>query len=102
VFFYALPTWRFRSPWMGVIVHSAQSVYFAFLILGLVLGLAQGCGCFALPVPGFFPFPPPFSFVPSIHICERHAELSRAAGSNGPAGEKSLMTSSVQWEEVKI
>ena len=23
---YAFPTWRFRSTWMGVIVHSAQSV----------------------------------------------------------------------------
>ena len=37
---YALPSWRFRSTWMGVIVHSAQSVYFSFLILGVVLGLA--------------------------------------------------------------
>lgn len=40
VFFYALPTWRFRSTWMGIIVHSAQSVFFAFLVLGIVLGLA--------------------------------------------------------------
>jgi membrane protease YdiL (CAAX protease family) len=40
VFLYAFPSWRFRSTWMGVIVHSAQSVYFAFLILGVVLGLA--------------------------------------------------------------
>ncbi len=39
-FFYAFPTWRFRSTWMGVIVHSGQSVYLAFLILGVVLGLA--------------------------------------------------------------
>ena len=37
---YALPSWRFRSTWMGIIVHSAQSVYFSFLILGVVLGLA--------------------------------------------------------------
>jgi len=37
---YALPSWRFRSTWMGVIVHSAQSVYFSFLILGIVLGVA--------------------------------------------------------------
>jgi membrane protease YdiL (CAAX protease family) len=37
---YAFPSWRFRTTWMGVIVHSAQSVYFAFLILGVVLGLA--------------------------------------------------------------
>jgi uncharacterized protein len=37
---YALPARRFRSTWMSVIVHSAQSVYFLFLILGLVLGLA--------------------------------------------------------------
>ena len=38
--FFALPAWRFRSTWMSVIVHSAQSVLFAFLILGVVLGLA--------------------------------------------------------------
>ena len=40
VLLYAVVSWRFRSTWMGVIVHSAQSVYFTFLILGLVLGLA--------------------------------------------------------------
>jgi uncharacterized protein len=40
VFLYAFPSWRFRSTWMGIIVHSAQSVYFSFLILGVVLGLA--------------------------------------------------------------
>ena len=39
-FFYAFPVARFRSTWMGVIVHSGQSVYLAFLILGVVLGLA--------------------------------------------------------------
>jgi membrane protease YdiL (CAAX protease family) len=39
-FFYAFPTLKFRSTWMGVIVHSGQSVYLAFLILGVVLGLA--------------------------------------------------------------
>jgi membrane protease YdiL (CAAX protease family) len=36
----AFPSWRYRSTWMAVIVHSAQSVYFSVLILGLVLGLA--------------------------------------------------------------
>ena len=40
VLLYAFPSWRFRSTWMGIIVHSAQSVYMAFLILGVVLGLA--------------------------------------------------------------
>lgn len=39
-FLYAFPSWRFRSTWMGIIVHSAQSVYFSFLFLGIVLGLA--------------------------------------------------------------
>jgi membrane protease YdiL (CAAX protease family) len=39
-FFYAFPTWRYRSTWMGIIVHSGQSVYMAFLILGVVLDLA--------------------------------------------------------------
>jgi membrane protease YdiL (CAAX protease family) len=38
--FYALPARHFRSTWMSIIVHSGQSVYFLFLILGLVLGLA--------------------------------------------------------------
>jgi membrane protease YdiL (CAAX protease family) len=36
----ALPAWRFRTTWISIIVHSAQSVLFAFLILGVVLGLA--------------------------------------------------------------
>jgi uncharacterized protein len=40
IFFYAFPSWRFRSTWMGVILHSAESVYFAFLILGVVSGKA--------------------------------------------------------------
>lgn len=31
---------RFRSNWFPIIMHSAQSVFFLFLILGLVLGLA--------------------------------------------------------------
>lgn len=38
--FLAYPAWRFRSTWISIIVHSAQSVFFAFLILGVVLGLA--------------------------------------------------------------
>ena len=38
--FLAFPSWRFRSTWIGVIVHSVQSVFFAYLILGVVLGLA--------------------------------------------------------------
>ena len=37
---YTFPAYRYRSTWMSVIVHSAQSVYFAFLMLGVVLGLA--------------------------------------------------------------
>ena len=40
IFLYAFPSWRFRSTWMGVIIHSAQSVFFAFLIFGVVMGLA--------------------------------------------------------------
>jgi membrane protease YdiL (CAAX protease family) len=38
--FLAFPSWRFRSTWMAVIVHSVQNVYFGFLVLGLILGLA--------------------------------------------------------------
>jgi membrane protease YdiL (CAAX protease family) len=37
---FALPTRLFRCSWFGIIAHSGQSIYFAFLILGLVLGLA--------------------------------------------------------------
>jgi CAAX protease family protein len=40
VFLNAFPAWRFRSTWMSIIVHSAESVFFAFLILGVVLGKA--------------------------------------------------------------
>ena len=40
ILFFALPAWRFRSTWMSIIVYSAQIVFFAFLILGVVLGLA--------------------------------------------------------------
>ena len=35
----AYPAKRYRSNWFPIIIHSAQSVYFIFLILGLVLGL---------------------------------------------------------------
>jgi membrane protease YdiL (CAAX protease family) len=40
ILFLALPAWRFRSTWMSIIVHSGQSVFFAFLILGIVLGFS--------------------------------------------------------------
>ncbi len=36
----AYPARRWRSVWMSIIVHSGQSVFFLFLLLGLVLGLA--------------------------------------------------------------
>jgi membrane protease YdiL (CAAX protease family) len=39
-FLYTFPSWRFRSTWMGIIVHSVQNVFFGFLILGIILGLA--------------------------------------------------------------
>jgi membrane protease YdiL (CAAX protease family) len=38
--FFTLPSRYFRSSWFGVIAHSGQSIFFAILILGLVLGLA--------------------------------------------------------------
>lgn len=41
VFLVAFPSWRYRSTWMGIVVHSVQSVYFLFLVLGVVLGLAK-------------------------------------------------------------
>ena len=37
---YTYPVYRFRSTWMSIIIHSAQSVYIAFLVLGVVLELA--------------------------------------------------------------
>ena len=37
---YAFPASRFRSTWPAIILHSAESVYLAFLVLGVVLGLA--------------------------------------------------------------
>ena len=40
VLFYTFPAWRFRTTWMSIIVHSGQSVFFTFLILGVVLRLA--------------------------------------------------------------
>jgi CAAX protease family protein len=40
ILFFALPSRYFRSSWFGVIAHSGQSIFFAILILGLVLGLA--------------------------------------------------------------
>jgi membrane protease YdiL (CAAX protease family) len=36
----AYPSWRFRSTWMAVIVHSVQNVFFGFLVLAIVLGLS--------------------------------------------------------------
>jgi len=40
MFLFALPSRYFRSSWFGIILHSGQSIYFAILMLGLVLGLA--------------------------------------------------------------
>jgi membrane protease YdiL (CAAX protease family) len=39
-FMFALPAKLFHSTWMSIIVHSWQSFFFMFLILGIVLGLA--------------------------------------------------------------
>ena len=40
IFFFALPAKLFRSTWMSIIAHSIQTVFFLFLILGIILGLA--------------------------------------------------------------
>jgi membrane protease YdiL (CAAX protease family) len=37
---FAYPARRYRSTWMSIILHSGQSIFFLFLILCLVLGLA--------------------------------------------------------------
>jgi uncharacterized protein len=39
-FLESYPARRFRTIWIPIIVHSAQSVFFLFLLLGLILGLA--------------------------------------------------------------
>jgi len=36
----AFPSWRFRSTWMGVIIHSVENVFGGLLTLGIILGLA--------------------------------------------------------------
>lgn len=38
--YFAWPSRRFRSSWMGIIIHSAQSIFLGVLILGIVLGKA--------------------------------------------------------------
>ncbi len=38
--FVSFPAWRYRTTWFPIIVHSGQSFFLAFLILGVVLGLA--------------------------------------------------------------
>ena len=40
VFALAFGSRRYRSAWFGIILHSAQTVFFIFAALGLVLGLA--------------------------------------------------------------
>lgn len=37
---YALPSRRFRSVWMGIVLHSLETVFFVVVALGLVLGMA--------------------------------------------------------------
>lgn len=37
---YTFPAYSFRSTWMSIVLHCAQNVYFGFLVLGVVLGLA--------------------------------------------------------------
>jgi membrane protease YdiL (CAAX protease family) len=40
ILFLALPSRYFRSSWFGIIAHSGQSIYFALILLALVLGAA--------------------------------------------------------------
>jgi uncharacterized protein len=34
------PAKRFQSNWMAVIVHGAEGIFFIFVVLGVILGLA--------------------------------------------------------------
>jgi hypothetical protein len=38
IFLLAYPSRRFESAWMGIAVHSAQSVFVIAIVLGLALG----------------------------------------------------------------
>lgn len=40
MFLLALPSRYYCNTWFGIVLHSGQSLFFTFLILGLVLGLA--------------------------------------------------------------
>jgi membrane protease YdiL (CAAX protease family) len=40
IFLFSLTTRLFKSSWFGIILHSGQSVFFIFIMLGMVLGLA--------------------------------------------------------------
>jgi uncharacterized protein len=40
ILLFCFPSRYFRSSWFGIIAHSGQSIYFSFLLLGLILGLA--------------------------------------------------------------
>jgi hypothetical protein len=37
MFIVSYPTKRYQSAWIGIAVHSAQSVFFAAIVLALVL-----------------------------------------------------------------
>jgi uncharacterized protein len=41
MFILAYPTKRYHSAWIGIAVHSAQSVFFAVIVLALVAGGAR-------------------------------------------------------------
>jgi len=41
IFAFALPSRSLRSSWFGVIAHSGQSIFFIFLMFGLVAGFAK-------------------------------------------------------------
>lgn len=40
VFVYSYTSKRYKSTWMGIALHSVESLIFGILVLGLVLGLA--------------------------------------------------------------
>jgi membrane protease YdiL (CAAX protease family) len=38
VFLLAFPSWRFRSTWLGLIIHAVENVVFGLLIVGIIVG----------------------------------------------------------------
>ena len=41
ILIFSLASYRYKSTWMSILLHSVQSVIFTFLVFGVVMGIAQ-------------------------------------------------------------